>query len=302
MDEPVSAREDQSVVEPDAEKNAEQALFELAAVFMPGVVGGEKAAEKVYPQATPSLAAGELPRAQVLYATLVEQIPAVVFLAFLDGGSGEAYVSPQIETALGFSQQEWLSDPVRWYHQIHPADKARWSRDAADLLVSGEPLKELYRVMARDGHTVWFQCEAKMVRTKEGRPWFIHGVGFDISDLKSAEEELRRANTELETRVQDRTAELKRSNEGLQLEIAERERAQAEREKLISELQDALGQIRTLRGLLPICSFCKKIRDEQGSWQPLDSYIVSHTDAQLSHGMCAECASKHYPEFFKDEK
>src|SRR5262245_17836250 len=70
---------------------------------------------------------GILPEIDARYQTLVEQIPAVVFMAFLDRGIGEAYVSPQIESILGFTQEEWLNDPVRWYQQIHPDDKARWS-------------------------------------------------------------------------------------------------------------------------------------------------------------------------------
>jgi len=114
-------------------------------------------------------------------------------MALLDRGIGEAYVSPQIEELLGFSQAEWLNDPVRWYHQIHQDDKERWSADAARLFLSGEPLKSVYRVMARDGHTVWFHCEAKMVRRDDGRPWFIHGVAFDITDLKVAEEGRRKS-------------------------------------------------------------------------------------------------------------
>ena len=73
------------------------------------------------------------------YRALLEQIPAVVFMAYLDKGIGEAYVSPQIEAALGFSQSEWLEDPVRWYQQIHPDDKARWSAEAAEMFLSGKP-------------------------------------------------------------------------------------------------------------------------------------------------------------------
>src|SRR3977135_146667 len=57
----------------------------------------------------------EIPTAETKYQTLIEQIPAVVFLAYLDRGLGEAYVSPQIESILGFTQSEWLGDPVRWY-------------------------------------------------------------------------------------------------------------------------------------------------------------------------------------------
>ena len=124
------------------------------------------------------------------YRALVEQIPAVVFMAYLDNAIGEAYVSPQIEAALGFSQQEWLEDPVRWYQQIHPDDKVRWSTEAAEMFLSGKPLRSAYRVMARDGRVLWFQCEAKMIRRKDGRPWFIHGVGMDVTELKRAEEAL----------------------------------------------------------------------------------------------------------------
>ncbi len=60
-------------------------------------------------------------------------------MAYLDRGIGEAYVSPQIEAALGFSQEEWLEDPVRWYSHIHPDDKQRWSREAAEMLLTGQP-------------------------------------------------------------------------------------------------------------------------------------------------------------------
>jgi PAS domain S-box-containing protein len=124
------------------------------------------------------------------YRALVEQIPAVVFMAYLDKGIGEAYVSPQIEAALGFSQSEWLEDPVRWYDQIYPDDKQRWSTEAAEMFLSGKPLKSAYRVLAR-GRVLWFHCEAEMIRRDDGRPWFIHGVGVDITDLKLAEEALQ---------------------------------------------------------------------------------------------------------------
>ena len=67
----------------------------------------------------------------------MEQISAVVFMAFLDKGIGEAYVSPQIEAMLGFTQEEWLNDPVRWYKQIHPEDKSRWSLEASQMFLFG---------------------------------------------------------------------------------------------------------------------------------------------------------------------
>jgi PAS domain S-box-containing protein len=162
------------------------------------------------------------------YQTLVEQIPAVVFMAFLDKGTGEAYVSPQIEAILGFSQEEWLNDPVQWYRQVHPDDRGRWNIEAAEMFLSGTPLRSVYRVIARDGKVVSFHCEAKMVRHDDGRPWFIHGVAFDITELKAAEQKLKKAHDELELRVHERTAELARTNEELALEVAERKRAQNE--------------------------------------------------------------------------
>lgn len=167
---------------------AEKALQELADVFLQqqsltsgsGFFNSEEAESKLAFEAP-------LLNMEAKYRALVEQIPAVVFMAYLDKGIGEAYVSPQIETALGFSQSEWLEDPVRWYQQIHPDDKMRWSEEAAEMFLSGKPLRSAYRVIARDGRVLWFQCEAKMIRREDGRPWFIHGVGVDVTELKQAE-------------------------------------------------------------------------------------------------------------------
>jgi len=69
--------------------------------------------------------------------------------------------------------------------------------------------------------------------------------------------------------------------------------------KLNRELQKALDTIKTLHGILPICSSCKKIRDDKGAWQHLEAYISQHTDAEFTHGLCADCAQKMYPDIFK---
>ncbi len=82
------------------------------------------------------------------------------------------------------------------------------------------------------------------------------------------------------------------------LEITDRKEAAEERERLIAELQEALSKVRQLEGILPICSFCKKIRDKNGQWHVLEQYIGSHSKAEFSHGFCQECAKKHYPEYF----
>src|ERR1700730_10441721 len=166
---------------------AETLLIDLAAVFL-GNSGQDPALADPPSGNQPE---EQIPDVNAIYRALVEQIPAVVFMAHLDRGIGEAYVSPQIQAALGFSQEEWLEDPIRWYQQIHPDDKQRWSIEAAQMFLSGTPLRSAYRVLARDGRTVWFHCEAKMIRRKNGRPWFIHGIAFDITELKRTEEELQ---------------------------------------------------------------------------------------------------------------
>lgn len=83
--------------------------------------------------------------------------------------------------------------------------------------------------------------------------------------------------------------------------LVERKRTEEEREKLILQLQDALVEVRTLSGLVPICSSCKKIRDDQGYWNQIEDYISSRSEATFSHGICPECAKKLYPEYYNGE-
>jgi PAS domain S-box-containing protein len=89
---------------------------------------------------------------------------------------------------------------------------------------------------------------------------------------------------------------------GVAREITERKRMEAEREQLVSELQEALANIKTLGGLIPICASCKKIRDDQGFWNQLEKYIIDHSEARFSHGICPDCAKKLYPELYENEE
>jgi len=74
-----------------------------------------------------------------------------------------------------------------------------------------------------------------------------------------------------------------------------------EREKLITELQAALANVKKLSGMLPICASCKKIRDDEGYWNQIEAYIGKHSEATFSHGICPECARKLYPDIFKED-
>jgi len=94
----------------------------------------------------------------------------------------------------------------------------------------------------------------------------------------------------------------KRFFQGVIRDITERKELEKEREKIISDLQDALSKVKALSGLLPICASCKKIRDDKGYWNQIESYIRDHSEADFSHGLCPDCLQKLYPEFCEDEK
>ena len=105
--------------------------------------------------------------------------------------------------------------------------------------------------------------------------------------------ELKRMNEDLEKQVAERTADLS-------VEVAERKKYGKERDTVILELQDALGQIKTLTGLLPTCASCKKIRTSKGDWEQMELYIQNHSEAKFSHGMCPACAKKLYPDIYEE--
>lgn len=71
---------------------------------------------------------------------------------------------------------------------------------------------------------------------------------------------------------------------------------ESEREALIKELQEALSKIKTLSGLIPICAWCKKIRDDKGYWQAVEQYISEHSQAEFTHSICSDCQKKYFPE------
>ena len=85
------------------------------------------------------------------------------------------------------------------------------------------------------------------------------------------------------------------------LDITDRKQQQFEREALIEQLQEALADVKTLSGLLPICSSCKKIRDDKGYWNSLETYIHKHSLARFSHGICPDCSRKLYPDLQKTQ-
>jgi PAS domain S-box-containing protein len=141
---------------------------------------------------------------ELRYRTLVEQIPAVTFMAVLGEGQNEVYVSPYIEALLGFTQKEWLENPILWFTQIHPEDRNVWVDEFARGIRTGGPFRAECRLITRDDRIVWVRGEARLIKDELGRPQFLQGVAFDITEAKRAEEQqLRQAVSRTEARYRD---------------------------------------------------------------------------------------------------
>jgi PAS domain S-box-containing protein len=140
------------------------------------------------------------------YRTLVEQLPAVVYLG--EYGEGEwIYVSPRLEAVLGYTPREWLDHPHPMGSFVHPEDLPT-VRAAEEVSYStGDPFHAEYRILTKDGRWRWILDEATVVRDAEGKPLFMQGIMYDISDRKEAEERLvaldRLKNTLLHTLSHD---------------------------------------------------------------------------------------------------
>jgi len=131
---------------------------------------------------------------------------------------------------------------------------------------------------------------------------------FFRSFFRSYNAELQEINIELinhkehlEEEVVERTSKLQSAHDRLASELVERRRIEAALQEKKGRLETALAQVKTLSGFLPICSSCKKIRDDKGYWKQIETYVRDHSDAQFSHSVCPDCAKHLYPDLPLDE-
>jgi PAS domain S-box-containing protein len=136
-------------------------------------------------------AKAELRAAEARYRTLVERLPAITYIAELGAGGPWHYVSPQIETMLGFTPAEWLSDPMNWMNHIYPEDR-EIALVAENLFQQTHDLFQAeYRMCANDGRVLWFRDEGVLLEENEGRGLLMQGVMYDITERKRLEDQLR---------------------------------------------------------------------------------------------------------------
>ena len=132
-----------------------------------------------------------LQQSEAKFRTLVEQVPAISYTAALDEASTTLYISPQMETLLGYSQAEYAADPDIWRKRLHPDDRKCVLEEVHRTHARDEPLYSEYRMLAHDGRVVWFRDEAVIVKDETGQPLFLQGIMYDITKRKQAEEALR---------------------------------------------------------------------------------------------------------------
>lgn len=132
--------------------------------------------------------AREREQAQVLYRSLVEQLAAVTYIAELGLEGHWLFVSPQIESLLGYSAHEWLDRSSNWIEHVHPDDR-QIVADAEEATLSGNPFRAEYRMLRRDGKTVWMNDSGTLVRGNDGR-FLIHGVLVDVTEQKQLQSRL----------------------------------------------------------------------------------------------------------------
>jgi two-component system, LuxR family, sensor kinase FixL len=162
-------------------------LFNLARAFVPNLGTLRFMTANPAVQARGGIEA-RTRNAESRFQSLVERIPVVTFTVSFENHSSEMYVSPQVESMLGYSAREWTDDPILWYSRLHRDDRERWNQEFSRTICSAEPFKGDYRFLAKDGRVVWVHGEVTIERDDDGQPSRLQGIGYDITELKRAEE------------------------------------------------------------------------------------------------------------------
>lgn len=143
-------------------------------------------------------AMAELREAERQYRTLVEQLPAVTYKVEIGPSGRTTYISPQVEAMTGLSPKAWMGQPDLWQRVIHPEDREWVVEEIRRRDAEGREVDLEYRLLSADGRILWIRNQSSLVRDTEGRPLYAHGMMFDVTSRKTAEEEILRRNLELD--------------------------------------------------------------------------------------------------------
>lgn len=173
------------------------------------------------------------------------------------GADGEyVYTSPSCRRVTGWPPEKFLEDSRFFIGIVHPDERETVRKQFAEHDAPGEKDCRLeFRIMRSDGEIRWIEHISQPVYASDGAYIGRRASNRDVTERKELEFSL---------------------------------------ERKVAELREALENIKTLKGLIPICSNCKKIRDDKGYWNILEAYIQKHSQAQFSHGMCPACMDEFY--------
>jgi PAS domain S-box-containing protein len=144
-----------------------------------------------------------LREAESKYRLVVERLPAIIYIAESVGFRRMLYVSPQVEAMMGYTRSEWTAGPKSWQETIHPADRGKVLATLAGSEPSqGDLISLEYRLVSQDGHIHWFRDESITIQDDEGRHPLVLGIMFNIDDLKDAEQEILKHQTELTEQIE----------------------------------------------------------------------------------------------------
>jgi PAS domain S-box-containing protein len=130
---------------------------------------------------------------------LDNRFPIMTYSATADEFCTILYVSPQVENILGYSQEQYMADPVMWRNRIHPEDRKRVFEQVVNCYGNNEPLILEYRMISRDGQIVWLRDEVVVVKDTNDNPLMLQGLVFDISKYKHAEQRLRKIKSHVQS-------------------------------------------------------------------------------------------------------
>lgn len=200
----------------------------------------------------------ELVKAKDRLERLVTTIPCAVYdyVLWPNGESRFIYISSQCLDIFEYDADHIVEDPNLLWGMVHPDDMERLQFEDRVANNDGSLFRSEVRITLPSGGVKWIELTSM--------PSLDH---FDGQTIWS----------------------------GVVLDISGRKKAEAERNQLILDLQQALAEVKRLSGLLPICASCKKIRDDKGYWNQIESYIAAHSEVEFSHGVCPDCAKKLFP-------
>jgi PAS domain S-box-containing protein len=178
------------------------------------------------------------------------------------------YMSPSCERITGYPAAAFERDPGLRRRIVASEHVDRWDRHHLECHMRGVPGRDQFQIVSANGEPRWVEHVCQPVWNEHGLLLGTRGSNRDVTDRRQAEEA--------------------------------RDRAEQAQERLVVELRDALAHVKTLRGFIPICSSCKKIRDDEGYWQAVEVYVRNRTEAEFSHGLCPACTRRLYPDYADD--